>query len=296
MGSDPSYISSFTKSLDLQFSLKDLGDLSFFLGTEVPRVGFVCISLKLATFGTYSLEKMTDCKPSSSPADSTFQLSKHGETFDDPSLYRSIVGALQYAIITRPEISFSKDVKQILRYLKGSLTHGITITPSTSSIINVYCDAGRVADPDNRRSHHVFSVYYGPNLISCSSRKKKVVARSSTEAEYRAITFVASKVSWITSLVKELRLSCPRPPMIFCDNISVIYLTDILSFIKGLIILKLIIILFERRLLADNFVFNTFLPLIKLLMCLPKLSSPLDLLIYGPSSLSRTPTCAFRGG
>jgi len=116
-------------------------------------------------------------------------------------------------------------VKRILRYLKGFLTHGISITPSTSSTINVYCDAEWTADLDDRRSHHGFAVYYGPNLISWSSRKQKVVARSSTEAEYRAIAFAASEVSWITSLVKELRLPCPRPPVIFCDNISAIYLT-----------------------------------------------------------------------
>ncbi|WMV46929.1 hypothetical protein MTR67_040314 [Solanum verrucosum] len=148
--------------------------------------------------------------PSPSPADTTFQLSKHGETFDDPSLFRSIVGALQYATVTRPEISFS------IRPC---------ITPSTSSTINVYCDAGWAADPDDRRSHHGFVVYYGPNLISWSSQKQKVVARSSTEAEYRAIAFAASEVSWIASLIKELWLPCPRPPVIFCDNISAIYLT-----------------------------------------------------------------------
>ena len=101
--------------------------------------------------------KMTNCKPSPSLADTTFHLSKHGDTFDDPSLFRSIVGSLQYATITRPEISFSvsrvcqymqnptldhwKAVKRILRYLKGSLTHGISFNPSTSCTINVYCDA-----------------------------------------------------------------------------------------------------------------------------------------------------------
>ncbi|KAH0645844.1 hypothetical protein KY284_033728 [Solanum tuberosum] len=182
-GSDPSYISSFIKSLDVQFSLKELGDLSFFLGVEVARVGSG-IHLSQPTYiqDLLSRTKMTDCKPFPSPADSTFQLSKHGETFDDPSLYRSIVGALQYATITRPKIYFSvnrvcqymhnptldhwKAVKQILRYLKDSLTYGITTMPSASSIINVYCDAGWAADPDDRRSHHGFVVYYGPNLIS----------------------------------------------------------------------------------------------------------------------------------
>uniref|UniRef100_A0A3Q7H262 Reverse transcriptase Ty1/copia-type domain-containing protein n=1 Tax=Solanum lycopersicum TaxID=4081 RepID=A0A3Q7H262_SOLLC len=213
-GSDPSYISSFTQSLDLEFSLKDLGNLSFFLGIEVSRVGSgMHLSQTSYIRDLLTRTKMTDCKPSPSPADTTFQLSKHGETFDDPSLFRSIVDALQYATITRPEISFSvsrvcqymknptldhwKAVKRILRYLKGSLTHGISITPSTSSSIHVYCNAGWAADPDDRRSHHGFAAYYGPNLISWSSRKQKVVARSSTEAEYRAIAFAASEVSWI---------------------------------------------------------------------------------------------------
>lgn len=174
-GSDPSYISSFTQSLDLQFSLKDLDNLSFFLGIEVSRVGSgMHLSQTSYIRDLLTRTKMTDCKPSPSPVDTTFRLSKHGETFDFdyPSLFRSIVGALQYATITRLEISFSvsrvcqymqnptldhwKAVKRILRYLKGSLTHGISITPST---INVYCDAGWAADPDDRRSHHGFAVY-----------------------------------------------------------------------------------------------------------------------------------------
>nr|XP_016510540.1 PREDICTED: uncharacterized mitochondrial protein AtMg00810-like [Nicotiana tabacum] len=184
---------------------------------------------------------MTDCKPSPSPADSTIQLSKHGETFAGPSVYRSIVGALQYVTITRPEISFSvsrvcqymhnptmdhwKAVKRILRYLKGTLTYGLSIIPSTFSSVHVYCDAGWAADPDDRRSHHGFAVYYGYNLISWSSRKQQVVARSSTEAEYCAIAFAASEVSWLTSLLKELQLPCPPAPVVFCDNISAIYFT-----------------------------------------------------------------------
>ncbi|XP_019237382.1 PREDICTED: uncharacterized protein LOC109217579 [Nicotiana attenuata] len=128
---------------------------------------------------------MTDCKPSPSPTDNTVQLSKHGETFADPSVYRIIVGALQYVAITRPEISFSvsrvrqymynptmdhwKAVQRILHYLKGTLTYGLSIAPSTSSSMHVYCDVGWAADPDDR--YHV---------------------------------------SWLTSLLKELQLPCRR--------------------------------------------------------------------------------------
>ncbi|RZB91500.1 Retrovirus-related Pol polyprotein from transposon RE2 [Glycine soja] len=67
------------------------------------------------------------------------KLTKHGtEILTDPSMYRSVVGALQYATITRPEISFSVNqvcqfmsppleahwvaVKRILKYLKGTIS------------------------------------------------------------------------------------------------------------------------------------------------------------------------------
>ena len=99
------------------------------------------------------------------------KLSKSGsERFSDPTLYRSVVGALQYATITRPEISFSVNkvclfmsnpseqhwqaVKRILRYLNGSITLGLRLQASKSSSFSVqaYCDADWASDPDDRRS------------------------------------------------------------------------------------------------------------------------------------------------
>lgn len=68
-------------------------------------------------------------------------------------LYRSIVGALQYATITRPEITYSVNkvcqfmhalleshwqaVKRILRYLAGSLNSGITLLRDHNSSKNL---------------------------------------------------------------------------------------------------------------------------------------------------------------
>lgn len=81
---------------------------------------------------------MDEANPISSPMVGGCKLTKLGfEDFSDPTLYRSIVGVLQYATITRPEISFSVNkacqfmskpseqhwlsVKRILRYLKGTV-------------------------------------------------------------------------------------------------------------------------------------------------------------------------------
>ena len=84
---------------------------------------------------------MLDCQSSRTPVDTSFKLSATGEPFSDPTLYRSLTGALQYLTITRPEISFAvqqaclymhdprvphyNHVKRILRYLKGTLNHGL---------------------------------------------------------------------------------------------------------------------------------------------------------------------------
>ena len=50
---------------------------------------------------------MLDCHPSHTPVDTSFKLSANGDPFNDPTLYRSLAGALQYLTITRPEISFA---------------------------------------------------------------------------------------------------------------------------------------------------------------------------------------------
>lgn len=63
-------------------------------------------------------------------------------------------------------------------------------------------------------------MFLGPNLIQWSSRKQKVVALSSTEAEYRALANTATSVAWLQSLFTELGISLSSSPIILCDNIS----------------------------------------------------------------------------
>lgn len=81
---------------------------------------------------------MTEARPISTPMVSNSKLIKFGpDSMEDQHLYRSIVGALQYVTLTRPEISYSvnkvcqfmsnpllshgQGVKRILRYIQGTL-------------------------------------------------------------------------------------------------------------------------------------------------------------------------------
>lgn len=133
-------IQSLTTKLNDQFALKQLGDLEYFLGIEVKSIQDGTLFLSQTKYVRDLLAKanMLDAKPLNTPMVSSAKLSKHGtDLLEDPSFYRSIVGALQYATITRPEICFSvnkacqflsqpldshwKSVKRILRYLSGTL-------------------------------------------------------------------------------------------------------------------------------------------------------------------------------
>ena len=164
-GSTQQAISQLIQELHSTFSLKDLGSLHYFLGIDFLGIEAKPTSergllLSQSKYISDLLVKasVSDCKPSTTPMSSGTKLTKSGsEPFDNPSLYRSIVGALQYTTITRPELAFSVNkvcqfmhqplqshwqaVKRILRYLKGTINLGLHLKPCSSFNLHAFCDA-----------------------------------------------------------------------------------------------------------------------------------------------------------
>ncbi|XP_019200282.1 PREDICTED: uncharacterized protein LOC109193910 [Ipomoea nil] len=86
-------------------------------------------------------------------------------------------------------------VKRVLRYIKGTLNYGLRLSPSSSTTIHAFSDSDWAGCPIDRKSMSGFAVYLGSNLISWLSKKQCTVARSSTEAEYKALADVSAEDS-----------------------------------------------------------------------------------------------------
>lgn len=148
------------------------------------------------------------------PAPTTGRLGQNlfkseGHPLEVATAYRSLVGALHYLTLTRPDVSFSVNkacqcmanpttahwtaLKRLLRYLHGTFTYGLHIQPSASLNIHAYADTDQASCPDDRRSAGGYGIFLGPNLVSWSSAKQHVVFRSSTEAKYRLLHLLPLK-------------------------------------------------------------------------------------------------------
>jgi len=108
--SKSSAIDTLLTLLNIDLSIKDLGPLHFFLGIEVIKNSSrFLLSQQHYILDILRCTNMVAAKPVSSPMSTTTSLSAFdGTTFDDPTPYRSTVGALQYLCITRPDYTVNK--------------------------------------------------------------------------------------------------------------------------------------------------------------------------------------------
>ncbi|GJY44331.1 retrovirus-related pol polyprotein from transposon TNT 1-94 [Tanacetum coccineum] len=192
-GNNTKFLDEFVNNLSIKFSIKDLGTSHQFLGVEV---------------------------------------------ISTPS--RSIVGSLQYLAITRPDVSFAVNklsqfmhaptqlhlqaLKRVLRYLKGTIHHGLFLNRKSAITLTAFSDSNWGGIKDNGRSTTAYILYLGSNIISWRSARQKSVSRSSTEAEYKALANASAEMMWVQNLLHELGISLHETPTLFCDNTGATYL------------------------------------------------------------------------
>jgi hypothetical protein len=229
-----------------EFTLKDLGDLHYFLGIEVSKIkeGIVLTQEKYAN-DILRRAGMTQCKPCTTPMSTSEKLVINKGTLLRPkeaTRYRSIVGALQYLTLTRPEICFAvikvcqylcaptechwAAVKRILRYVKSSTKLGLKINKTNSLLVSASSDADWVGCLVDRWSTSVFAIFLGSNLISWSDRKQATVSRSSIEAEYKTIANATTEVMRVQILLRGIGVQGPTQAKLWCDNLGAKYLSS----------------------------------------------------------------------
>jgi hypothetical protein len=155
----------------------------------------------------------------------------------DLTHFRCIARALQYMTFTHLDIAYAVQqiclhmhdpwephltaMKCTLRYLRGTLDYSLLMQRSASSELTVYADADWAGCPDTRWSTSGYVVFLGANLISGSSKRQNVVSRSSAETKYRGV----AEACWLRQLLRELHTRLMKSTLVYCDNVSVIYLS-----------------------------------------------------------------------
>ncbi|CAH9139488.1 unnamed protein product [Cuscuta epithymum] len=152
-----------------------------------------------------------------------------------------MVGALQYLVITRPDITYDVHlvsqfmhaprtthllaVKRIYRYLQGTSDHGLWLKSDRNiSVIMAYSDADWAGCPDSSRSTIGYAVFLGSNFVSWRSKKQPTMSKSSTEAEYRAIAYTVQDTLFVHALLADMGIFISAPVQLYCDNVSASYL------------------------------------------------------------------------
>ncbi|GKB97949.1 ribonuclease H-like domain-containing protein [Tanacetum coccineum] len=222
--------------------MTDLGALNYFLGISVTRdARGMFLSQKKYAMELLERAHMSNCNATRTPVDTESKLGSDGDPVSDSTLYRSLAGGLQYLTFTRPDISYAVQqiclhmhdprephlaaLKRVLRYIRGTLDHGLQLHVSSTSQLNAYTDADWAGCPVTRRSTSGYCVFLGDNLLSWSAKRQVTLSRSSAEAEYRGVANVVAETAWIRNLLRELHTPLFTATLVYCDNVSAVYMS-----------------------------------------------------------------------
>ncbi|KAG8488224.1 hypothetical protein CXB51_018059 [Gossypium anomalum] len=229
--------------MNTQFDIKNAflhGDLEEEVYMDVPP-GF---GPNTGQAQKYIVDLLTEtgklgCKPAETPIEVNHRL---GDVLEDTAVdrrsYQKLVGKLIYLSHTKPDIAYAvgvvsqfmhnpkkshlSAVYQILQYLKGKPGKGILFKKGENLTLEASTDADYAGSMVDRRSTSGYCTFLGGNLVTWRSKKQNVVARSSAEAEFRAMALGVCELLWLKIILEDLKIKWEGPMKLYCDNKSAI--------------------------------------------------------------------------
>ena len=224
--------------LSNKFAMKDLGEVKTYLGINIEYDHKKCeMRLNQSDYieslaRQYNIE---NCKPYCTPMEQNLSLEPAQSASDDIK-YRNLIGALLYVSSgTRLDVSYSvnylsrfqnsydethyKYALRILKYLYSTRELKLTYKRDLNAeIMDCFVDADWAGDKVNRKSTTGFVIRFFGNVIYWKSRKQGSVTKSSTAAEYVALSESVSEIKFIKKLLKDFKITIETPIKIYEDN------------------------------------------------------------------------------
>nr|GEV57769.1 ribonuclease H-like domain-containing protein [Tanacetum cinerariifolium] len=151
-------------------------------------------------------------------------------------------GSLQCLTFTRPYISYAvqqvclymhdprepyfSTFKRVPRYVRGTLDYGLQLFSSSTTDLVAYSDADWAGWPNTRRSTSGYCVFLSNNLLSWSSKRQPTLSHSSAETEYPGVANAVAETCWLRNLLRELHTPLSFATLVYCDNVSAVYLSS----------------------------------------------------------------------
>lgn len=144
-----------------------------------------------------------DCKPSFVPLPKGLHLSPDTGDLPEPLVYRRLIERLLYINLTKLDISYAtqhlnqfmivprkphlKAAFHILRYLKGTIHHGLYFSSFNKFDLSTYYDFDQVSCSFTKNSLIGFCIFFGNSLVSWKIEKENTVFKSFAKTEYRGM-------------------------------------------------------------------------------------------------------------
>jgi Reverse transcriptase (RNA-dependent DNA polymerase) len=220
-------MTEFKGAIAARFKSTDQGPVRFLLGLKIERnrqEQKMWISQEANVDEVIKRFNLSHAKTTPTPVASGTKLkSMNGKELSaemKSKPFRQVVGTLMYLMIgSRPDLAFAitnvstymsnydrehwEAVKRVLRYVKGTKSHRLEYG-GDSVKLSAYTDSDYAGDVAERKSTSGYVTFVGNCAVTWSSRKQRIIATSTAEAEYIALAHCAREVLFLRQFLKEL--------------------------------------------------------------------------------------------